>query len=714
MADSDRARRLVRAASGRMALTEDAAKEVLACFGLRVPRRVVLPEGAPIGDALAGLVPPFVVKVVAPTILHKTDVGGVQVGLPDTEAVAQVLGQMRLRLAGHSVEGWLVEEMAPAGVEMVVGGGVDARFGPYLMLGLGGIMVELFEDVRFGICPLRPGDVANMLDRLRAVRLLRGFRGAKPADEAAIIQAVLQVGGPGGLMMTLANEVAELDINPLIVGAGGAVAVDARIVLHRDQPGREDSHTSDNLSRLFAPNTIAVIGASASSGGVAVNFLRNLRELGFPGRVWAVHPTAAEIEGWPAVPTIAALPELVDYAYVSVAAARTPTLLREASGRIRFVQVISSGFAEAGEPALEAELLDACRIGGMRLLGPNCLGLYSARQRISFIGGVSTEPGGVAVLSQSGGLGADILRRGQVRGLRFASLLTLGNSADLGPAELLRPLFDDPDVTVIGLYLEDVKDGRAFFETLRTAAAAKPVVILKGGQTEAGQRASASHTGALAQDGRLWDALSAQTGAVIVETLDRFLDALLAFQCLRPRPDPSRSVVLFGNGGGTSVLATDAFSRAGFLVPPLEGSVLEQLQALRLPPGSSVVNPIDTPAGTLRSERGALGGRILALLGAAPGIDAIVVHLNIPVILAYADPKILPNLIHGALAARHAGGPHLVFVLRTDGELLIEAQRQEYRAICLSKGVPVYAELAEAAEALRCLAFHEQFRRQVR
>lgn len=463
---------------------------------------------------------------------------------------------------------------------------------------------------------------------------------------------------------------------------------------------------------LFAPRSIAVIGASATAGGVAANFLRNLRTLGFAGAVYAVHPTATEIEGWPAFPSIAALPEKVDYAYVSVVAARTPALLRAAGGRIRFAQVIASGFAEAGEAALEAELVEACRAGGMRLLGPNCLGLYSASARVSFIDGVGMEQGGIAVLSQSGGLGADVLRRGQVRGLRFHSLVTLGNSADLGPSDLLRPLLEDPDVRAVGLYLEDVKDGRAFFETLVAAEARKPVVILKGGRTTAGQRASASHTGALAQDDRLWDALSAQTGAVLTDTLDRFLDTLLAMQCLTPRPAPTRFVVLFGNGGGTSVLATDAFDRAGFAVPALQGAVLEELEALNLPPGSSVLNPIDTPAGTLRQERGALGGRILALLGRAPGIDAIVIHLNMPVILAYSDPEILPNLIHGALASRMEGGPHLILVLRSDGELEIEAQRQRFRAAALALGVPVYAELLDAAEALRGMAYNEKFRLQ--
>ena len=475
--------------------------------------------------------------------------------------------------------------------------------------------------------------------------------------------------------------------------------------MHTDPP--------PDFAPLFTPRSIAVIGASATGGGVPSHFLRNLRATGFPGRVYAVHPSAETVEGWPAFPTIADLPEPVDYAYVAVAAARTPDLLRAAAGRIRFAQVISSGFSETGEAALEADLVAACREGGMRLIGPNCLGLHSPAGRVSFMDRVQMQPGGVGVLSQSGGLGADILRRGQMRGLRFSALVTLGNCADLGPADLLPHLLDDPTTRVIGLYLEDVRDGRRFFETLRAARARKPVVILKGGRTEAGQRASASHTGALAQDDRLWQALCRQTGAVMVDTLDRFLNALVAFQCLAPlgAGRVTRDVVLFGNGGGTSVLATDAFSRAGFAISALEGETAARLDALRLPPGSSLGNPIDTPAGALRQRSGELGGLILAAVADAPGIDAIVMHLNMPVILSYSDPEILPNLIKGALDLQTGGRArlHFVLVLRSDGELDIEAERHRYRAAALALGVPVFDELVDAAAALACVAEYERF-----
>jgi acetyl-CoA synthetase (ADP-forming) len=233
--DVKTARALIEAAAGRTALSEDDAKQVLASFGLRVPRRVVVPFAQPVGDSLDALTLPFVLKVVAPSILHKTDVGGVRLGLHDALEAQSAIDEMSARLtaAGHAIEGWLVEEMAPAGPEIVIGATIDPRFGPNVMVGLGGVMVELFEDVAFGICPIRPNEARRMLDSLRGVRLLRGWRGAPQADENAVIDALLRVGGSDGLMLALTDLVSELDVNPLIVSSDGAIAVDARIVLRK-------------------------------------------------------------------------------------------------------------------------------------------------------------------------------------------------------------------------------------------------------------------------------------------------------------------------------------------------------------------------------------------------------------------------------------------------------------------------------------------------
>ena len=234
--DSAKARALVAASRGRAALSEHDAKDVLACFGIAVPRRVLVSFGEPAAAAIAGLSPPFALKVASADILHKSDLGGVRLGLRCATEVQEAIAAMTTLLADHPIEGWLIEEMAPAGPEIVIGGTVDPCFGPNVMVGLGGVLVELFEDVCFGICPLRASDARRMLDSLRGVKLLRGFRAAPPANEDAVIETLMRVGGPDGLMPTLAGMVTELDINPLIVSAQGAVAVDARIVL-RGQGG---------------------------------------------------------------------------------------------------------------------------------------------------------------------------------------------------------------------------------------------------------------------------------------------------------------------------------------------------------------------------------------------------------------------------------------------------------------------------------------------
>lgn len=471
-----------------------------------------------------------------------------------------------------------------------------------------------------------------------------------------------------------------------------------------------------DFAPLFAPRAVAVVGASSGTGGIANTFLRNLRPGGYDGRIYPVHPSAPTIEGFPAVRSLADLPEQVDYTYVAVSAAQTPSLFQSAAGKVRFVQVISSGFAESGEQALQDRLVGAVRGAGARLIGPNCLGLHAPRARLSFVDGVAFASDGAGVLSQSGGLGVDILRRGQTRGVRFTGLVTLGNCADLATADLLAWYLADPATRVVGLYLEDARDARRLFDMLRAAKGNKPVVLLKGGRTADGQRASASHTAALAQDDRLWLAFARQTGAVLVETLDAFLDALLLFQCAAPRATPTRRVVLFGNGGGTSVLAADAFSRAGFTVPRFAAATLARLEALALPPGSSVQNPVDTPAGTLRQEDGRIARRIFDAFALEPEIGAVVMHLNMTVILSYANPRILPNLFEAAMAARGDGADasHFVLVLRSDGEAAIEAQKQRYREQAVAAGIPVYNELVEAAQALRGMATYEAYVRRRR
>jgi acyl-CoA synthetase (NDP forming) len=472
----------------------------------------------------------------------------------------------------------------------------------------------------------------------------------------------------------------------------------------------------ETFGPIFRPRIMAVVGASASGGVSPGNeFIRHCRAFGFDGRLVPIHPGAATVEGLPAAKSFAEVGETVDFAYVAVGAPQVPTLIASAAGKVRFAQVMSSGFGEVETGRiLERQLVDAARLAGVRVLGPNCLGVYSPRGKVTFIGGATAEPGSIGVITQSGGLGVDIILRGQSRGLRYSGLVTIGNSADIGPAELVEYFLADPDTRVIGLYAEDIKDGRAFFRALRAARGAKPVVVLLGGQTSQGRQAAASHTGSLASRAEIWRGLARQTGIALTRTLDEFLDVLLAFQALSPRhARPTRRCVLFGNGGGTSVLAADAFGRRGLDVSPLPAPAIDALNTLELLPGTSIVNPIDAPAYTLRQEDGRIAERIVDIVLEHGEPDAVVMHINLPVFIKSTDQRadFMQNLIDAALRARahRPAQAHFALVLRSDGAEPSEQRRREFREKAVAQGIPVYDEMSNAADALAGVAFFEAY-----
>ena len=471
----------------------------------------------------------------------------------------------------------------------------------------------------------------------------------------------------------------------------------------------------DRFRPLVEPRAIAVAGASASSVTLGNEIINHVRNFGFKGNIYPIHPSADEVEGLRAYPTFADLPETVDYAYISVAAASIAKLLADAQGKVRFAQVSSSGFGEtvAGKE-LEGDIVAAARAGGSRLVGPNCIGIYSPRGHLTWVGGVSPESGPVGIVTQSGGLGTNMIRRGNERGVRFSSLVSVGNSADVGPNDLLEFYLADPETKVVGLYLEDIKDGRRFFDILRAAGGAKPVVLLRGGRSQQGQRAALSHTGAMASDERIWQAVAQQLGIVYAETLDEYVDILLAFQMLTPRAaKPTENIVLFGNGGGISVMATDIFSSVGLSVPAFSDAARQPLDDLNLPPGTSINNPIDTPRSTLRVEGAEVVEKILEAVYTSGSADALVMHLNIASFIGSADQRFntLEKLIENTLKVRSRMGAHVHFalVLRSDGSESADERKRSDRARALALGIPVFDEMPEVARALAGVSRYERF-----
>lgn len=223
-------------AQQRTSLNEHAGKKLLAAFGVTVPQTVTVKTTGEVDAALATLKPPLVVKIMSPDILHKSDAGGVKIGLTSAADVKDAINAMAAspKMQGARIDGYLVEEMAPAGQELVIGGLRDPQFGPLVMVGLGGIFVEVLRDVSFRICPITRLDAQEMLAELKGAAILDGARGMKPVSKDAIIDVLLKVGGENGLLMRHADDIAEADINPLIVSDSGAVAVDARFILSKN------------------------------------------------------------------------------------------------------------------------------------------------------------------------------------------------------------------------------------------------------------------------------------------------------------------------------------------------------------------------------------------------------------------------------------------------------------------------------------------------
>lgn len=702
--------------SRRTALSEFAGKRMLAEFGIPVPRGTVVSTQTDMAVALRDMRPPFAAKVMSPEILHKSESGGVRLGLGDARAVRRAVEAMLAQpsICEAEVDGFLVEEMAGPGLEIAVGAVRDPQFGPLIMVGLGGIFVEVLRDVAFRLCPITKRDARAMLDELRGTALLSGARGQAAVDRDAIVDILVRLGGPDGLLSSLGDEWSEVDVNPVIVCTTGAVAVDARFVLSvpgadgRSAPASQQAPHGlpprEAFAPLFAPKTVAVVGASSGGVTIANTFIRRMREFGYPGRIYPIHPKAERIEGLPAHPSLAQTPKPIDYAYIAVGASQIPDLLATAAGRVRFAQVISSGFAEVPEGRdLERQLVEKAHAGGCRVLGPNCLGLYSPRGGVTFPDDAPREVGSIGIVSQSGGLGTDIIKRGQWRGLRLSGLVTVGNSADLGPADLVEFYLDDPQTRVIGLYLEDIKEGRRFFDLLRSPKAAKPVVILRGGRSQQGRAAAASHTGALVGDGRAWGALAMQTGCAMVASVDEFIDVLLALQFLTLRTDrPTERIVLFGNGGGTSVLAADSFAELGLDVSPFWEAARAALDALKLPPGTSVVNPIDAPVRTMQEEEGRVANKILDIVYRLAAPDALVMHLNLAAFVGRGGIDPIDNLIQAAVDMQTAypAQAHLLLALRTDGSPELEERRRAYRTKALGVGIPVYDEIPNVARVL--------------
>jgi acetyl coenzyme A synthetase (ADP forming)-like protein len=413
-----------------------------------------------------------------------------------------------------------------------------------------------------------------------------------------------------------------------------ATAPTEEAVTHFEE--REATAAASAVRSILAPESVAVIGASRDEGSIGGRLLRNLLSHPFRGTVFPVNPSSAAVQGVKAYPTIEDVPGPVDVAFIAVKAPLVVEIA-EACGRkgVRGLVVISAGFAEIGGegPDRQRALLEICRRWGMRLVGPNCMGVVNTDPEVALNGTFATiapDPGSVGFLSQSGAVGLAVMSETGRRGIGLSSFVSVGNKADISGNDMLSYWEEDPRTNVILLYLESFGNPRRFSHLARRIGKSKPIVAVKSGRTQAGQRAAGSHTGSLVATSDLTvDALFRENGVIRTDTLAEMFDVamLLATQ----PPPPGNRVGIVTNAGGLGILCADTCEANGLVLPPLASATVEELRTF-LPPEASTGNPVDMIA----SATGADFERALIAVADDPDIDLAIV-IYIPPLEQHAD-----------------------------------------------------------------------------
>jgi acyl-CoA synthetase (NDP forming) len=375
---------------------------------------------------------------------------------------------------------------------------------------------------------------------------------------------------------------------------------------------------------LFEPRSVAVVGVPRAPRPGQL-FLQALLDPGYRGRIYPVNPNAREILGLPCYPSVRSLPEVVDLAIIVVPAAAAISVVRECADKgVRAAVVFTAGFSELGTEegrAREAELVAAARRGRLRLLGPNCMGVYVPKSGLGSFPAMPSEQGTIAFISQSGSLSNALVWVGAERGLAFSKVISMGNQADLEAADFLEYLAEDPETEIIAAYIEGAKDGRRLWHALTEAGRRKHLVVWKVGRTRSGARAASSHTGALAGEAQVWSGLLRQAGGLQVGDLEELLDLLVALRYVG-RPTGRRMAIVTGPGG-PAVSAADACEEVGLELAQLSTETQTRLREAIGSAGTSVRNPVDIGlvlGGVTEMYRGAVEATI-----GDPGVDAVVV-----------------------------------------------------------------------------------------
>jgi 3-hydroxypropionyl-CoA synthetase (ADP-forming) len=590
-------------------ITEESSKKLLSDYGIKVPpyALVTTPSEAETKASEIGF--PLVAKVVSPAILHKTDVKGVKVGINSSSEAKAVFSEMYDRLSKkYQIKGILLEKMVPSGIEIIIGLQNDPQFGPVIMVGLGGILTEVFQDVSFRVLPINDNDVEEMLKDLKGSKLLKGFRGSEAVDIGVLKDALLNIGRLG---IDLAPYFESVDFNPVILYPRDYCVVDAKIILRDSIKSDIVSMAKPNSAHMdlfFNAKSIALIGASPEVGKIGNSVLESLVKHEYKGKVYPVNAKGyPEIMGIKAYKNLEDISEPIELVVVTVDLRFVPDLLRACGSKgIHNMVIISGGGKELGgeRAVIEQQVKDLSSSLGIRIIGPNCIGVFNGDNRLdcAFQGHqrmLRPKKGDVAFLSQSGTVGIAFMETSDSFGM--SKMISYGNRSDVDEADMIWYLSEDPETKVLGLYVEGLGDGRKFVNAAKDVIndRKKPIVVFKNGRSSRGAKQAASHTGSLGGTYKVVKGAFDQAGIISVDSYEELTGSLKALTW-QPVPSGNR-VAMVTNGAGPIIAAIDQFERLGLQLAEITEETKQKLKD-HYPPTYVTGNPCDVTGSANTSD----------------------------------------------------------------------------------------------------------------
>jgi acetyl coenzyme A synthetase (ADP forming)-like protein len=579
-------------ADEKILLSEADGYQLLSRYHIPVPDHIIVRNRKDAGKEAEKMGFPVVMKIVSPDVSHKSDVGGVIAGIHTRDAAEEafdtIMGRVREALPEGQITGIIVEQEMPKGLELLIGGRIDPSFGRVLTFGMGGTLVELLRDVQMRVLPLTREDLRAMIRGIRGYALIKGYRDLPVRDEDALIDVMEKV----ITLFTQEERLVEFDINPLFLYEEGGCVVDARFFSLPTPQKFNPPVVEDAPFRLFHPLSIAVVGASSDPNKIGYVIVRNL--LPFSGTLYPVNPHHEVILGRKAYASLQDLPGPVDMVIIAIPAPGVPDIVQQAADKhIPLAIIISAGFKETGEDGRkrEEQIMRIAQAGGMRILGPNCLGIILPHRGINAtFDPITPRQGSIGFVSQSGAVVATVLDWSVSEGIGFSAVISVGNQADLGFDEFLKFLEHDEQTRAIILYIEEIVNGKEFMDTVRKVSDKKPVVAIKSGSSQRGKEAASSHTGSLAGSYEVYMAAFRQSGVMTTQSLRQAFQVaeLLSSEGY---PQGTRSIVIT-SAGGFAVLSSDYAEKHGVQMAEIPEEVIRELDEF-LPPAWSHRNPLD-------------------------------------------------------------------------------------------------------------------------